>query len=128
MVIAFFLSPSGMRGGDRASAVGGVGGDWGVGEKMCANVARTKRKARTKATTCINKFSVKQKIEEKCFRSLKSEFCKQKSHSSRQSDFVGTVCRTMIVVGPSQCENKKAPATGGLFVLAPPVGLEPTTP
>jgi hypothetical protein len=51
MVIAFFLSPSGMRGGDRASAIGGVGGDWGVGEKMRANVARTKRKARTKRHT-----------------------------------------------------------------------------
>ena len=46
MVIAFFLSPSEMRGGDRASAVGGVGGDWGVGEKMCAIVARTKRHTR----------------------------------------------------------------------------------
>ena len=120
MVIAFFSSPSGMRGGDRASAVGGVGGDWGVGEKMCANTARTSDNlVLTHPPMAGGVFSCP----------LNVGIPQAEPKSTRQFQLRWSSLSREIVADTRQTKeaNKKQTADAVCFLLAPPAGLEPAT-
>ena len=69
-------------------------------------------------------------VEEKCFRSKRPNFA-SKNAFSPSAALRAAACKARVALGrvrQEKSQNKSPEATPRGFVLAPPVGLEPTTP